>query len=65
MGNDSPLTVAERLREDVPSRRVCCMRRDLLIISEMLAAAEQAQSLVADADLGALGDDRQRRDALL
>ena len=41
------------------------MRRDLLLISEMIAAAEQAQSLVAGADLGALGDDRQRRDALL
>ncbi len=31
------------------------MRRDLLLISEMIAAAEQAQSLVADADLDALG----------
>lgn len=41
------------------------MRRDLLLISEMIAAAVQAQSLVADADLDALGDDRQRRDALL
>lgn len=40
------------------------MQRELLLISEMIAA-EQAQSLVADADLGALGDDRQRRDALL
>lgn len=41
------------------------MRRDLLLISEMIAAAEQAQSLIADVDLVALGDDRQRRDALL
>ena len=41
------------------------MRRDLLLISEMITAAEQAQSLVADADLVALHHDRQRRDALL
>lgn len=41
------------------------MRRDLLLISEMIAAAEQAQSLIADVDLVALGDDRQRREALL
>jgi uncharacterized protein with HEPN domain len=41
------------------------MQRDLLLISEMIAAAEQAQSLVADAELDALGGDRQRRDALL
>lgn len=41
------------------------MQRDLLLISEMIAAAERAQSLVAGVDLDALGDDRQRRDALL
>jgi uncharacterized protein with HEPN domain len=41
------------------------MQRDLLLISEMIAAADQAQSLVADAELDALGGDRLRRDALL
>jgi len=41
------------------------MQRDLLLISEMIAAAEQAQSLVADAEPDALGGDRQRGDALL
>jgi uncharacterized protein with HEPN domain len=41
------------------------MRRDLLLIEEMIDAAEQARSLVADVDLDQLEADRQRRDALL
>jgi uncharacterized protein with HEPN domain len=41
------------------------MRRELLLIGEMIEAAEQAQSLVADSDVAALEADRQRRDALL
>ncbi len=41
------------------------MQRDVLLVSEMVAAAEQAQALVADVDLAGLGEDRQRRDALL
>jgi len=42
------------------------MQRDVLLISEMIDAAEQARSLVADADdLAVLADDRRMRDALL
>jgi uncharacterized protein with HEPN domain len=41
------------------------MRRELLLIGEMIEAAEQAQSLVSGADLETLAADRQRRDALL
>ena len=41
------------------------MQRDVLLVSEMIAAAEQAQALVADVDVAGLGEDRQRRDALL
>ena len=41
------------------------MRRELLLIGEMVEAAEQARSLVAGIDIAALGADRQRRDALL
>ena len=41
------------------------MQRELLLLGEMIDAAEQAQALVADVDLDALKDDRQRRDALL
>jgi uncharacterized protein with HEPN domain len=41
------------------------MRRELLLIGEMIDAATQAQSLVADTDLDTLQADRQRRDALL
>jgi uncharacterized protein with HEPN domain len=41
------------------------MRRDLLLIEEMIEAAIQAQALVAGADMEALEQDRQRRDALL
>lgn len=41
------------------------MRRELLLIGEMIEAAEQAQLLVDGVDLLALGSDRQRRDALL
>ncbi len=41
------------------------MRRELLLIGEMIGAAEQACSLVDGVDLVALNADRQRRDALL
>jgi uncharacterized protein with HEPN domain len=41
------------------------MRRELLLVGEMIEAGEQAQSLVAGIELGALATDRQRRDALL
>lgn len=41
------------------------MRRELLLIGEMIDAAEHARSLVTGVDIPALGDDRQRRDALL
>lgn len=41
------------------------MRRELLLIGEMIEASEQAQSLVSGVDLEALTSDRQRRDALL
>jgi hypothetical protein len=38
------------------------MRRDLLLLGEMIEAGTQAASLVADADLKTLAGDRQRRD---
>ena len=41
------------------------MRRELLLIGEMVEAAEHAQALVAGIDVAALAADRQRRDALL
>jgi len=41
------------------------MRRELLLIGEMIEASEQAQSLAAGVELDALNADRQRRDALL
>lgn len=41
------------------------MQRDLLLLGEMLEAAEQAQALATDVSLDSLGSDRQRRDALL
>lgn len=41
------------------------MRRDLLLLAEMVDAAEQAQALVAGVAVAALSQDRQRRDALL
>lgn len=41
------------------------MRRELLLIGEMIDAAEQVQRLVQGVDLEDLGQDRQRRDALL
>jgi uncharacterized protein with HEPN domain len=43
----------------------CCMQRELLLISEMIDAAEQAQQLVQGVGVEDLGRDRQRRDALL
>lgn len=41
------------------------MRRDLLLLEEMIEAASQARLLVANTDLRTLAADRQRRDALL
>jgi len=41
------------------------MRRELLLLGEMIEAAEQAEALVAGIDLASLPEDRQRRDALL
>ena len=41
------------------------MRRELLLISQMIEAAEQASVLVAGIELANLQADRQRRDALL
>lgn len=41
------------------------MRRGLVLIGEMIEAAEQAHALVSGVDLEALSVDRQRRDALL
>lgn len=40
-------------------------RRELLLLAEMIAAAEQAQDLVGGRSLDDLSTDRQRRDALL
>ncbi len=41
------------------------MRRDLLLLEEMIEAGERVTTLVADASADELGRDRQRRDALL
>lgn len=41
------------------------MRRELLLIGQMIEAAERARTLVAGIDLAGLERDRQRRDALL
>jgi uncharacterized protein with HEPN domain len=41
------------------------MRRELLLLAEMIQAAERAQSLVADTDLAVLAADQQRSEALL
>jgi uncharacterized protein with HEPN domain len=41
------------------------MQRDILLLTEMIDAAEQAQQLTADITVGQLETDRQRRDALL
>ena len=41
------------------------MRRELLLIAEMIDAADQARRLVDGVTLEQLGGDRQRRDALL
>lgn len=43
----------------------CSMQRELLLISEMIDAAEQARQLVQGAGIEELERDRQRRDALL
>ncbi|MEZ5139641.1 MAG: hypothetical protein R2702_12975 [Acidimicrobiales bacterium] len=40
------------------------MQRDLILIGEMIDAAEQAVHLVDGVDLDGLVSDRQRRDAL-
>jgi len=41
------------------------MRRELLLLEEMIDAAEQAHLLAVDQTPGSLAVDRQRRDALL
>ena len=41
------------------------MRRDLVFLSEMINAAEQAMALVAGRSIGAIEGDRRTRDALL
>jgi hypothetical protein len=41
------------------------MRRDILLLTEMIEAAEQAQELTAGVSATELEEDRQRRDALL
>lgn len=41
------------------------MQRDILLLTEMIDAAEQAQQLVNGVTVGGLEADRQRRDALL
>ena len=41
------------------------MRRDILLLTEMIDAAEQAQRLADGFTVGQLEADRQRRDALL
>jgi hypothetical protein len=41
------------------------MQRDVLLLTEMIDAAEQAHRLTADITVSQLEADRQRRDALL
>jgi uncharacterized protein with HEPN domain len=41
------------------------MQRDVLLLTEMIDAAEQAQQLAAGVTVSELETDRQRRDALL
>jgi uncharacterized protein with HEPN domain len=41
------------------------MRRDLLLVAEMIVAAEQAIALAGEVELVELEADRRRRDALL
>ena len=41
------------------------MQRDILLLSEMVDAAEQAQRLVAGFSAAEVGADRMRRDSLL
>jgi uncharacterized protein with HEPN domain len=41
------------------------MQRDILLVTEMIDAAEQAQQLAAGVTASQLETDRQRRDALL
>jgi uncharacterized protein with HEPN domain len=41
------------------------MQRDILLLTEMIDAADQAQQLAAGVTVGELEADRQRRDALL
>jgi uncharacterized protein with HEPN domain len=41
------------------------MQRDVLLLSEMIDAAEQAQRLVAGCTAAEVGADRMRRDSLL
>ncbi len=42
-----------------------CMRRDVLLLGEMIEAADQARKLTDGITTGGLEADRQRRDALL
>jgi uncharacterized protein with HEPN domain len=41
------------------------MRRDVLLLEEMIEAADQAHRLVESVSVEELAGDRQRRDALL
>jgi hypothetical protein len=41
------------------------MRRDILLLTKMIDAAEQAQQLASGVTVGQLEADRQRRNALL
>ncbi len=41
------------------------MQRDVLLLTEMIDASEQAHRLTADITVSQLEADRQRRDALL
>jgi uncharacterized protein with HEPN domain len=41
------------------------MQRDILLLTEMIDAAEQAQHLVIDVSVSQLEANRERRDALL
>ena len=42
-----------------------CLRRELLLLEEVIDAAEQAHVLVSEVSVEQLAGDRQRRDALL
>jgi hypothetical protein len=46
-------------------RRNRSMQRDILLLSKMVDAAEQAQRLAAELSAAEVGADRMRRDSLL